>query len=144
MALSPFNDPASNGEYVHFKPADHANAVAILVEPIRFSPNEDKPWGPQDTMYADITVFPNEAALTGQPLILKGADFAQTALVRVAKGYVGQAVAVTLKMVPTKGGKTAWTFQPLSPELAEKVEAYMENREDDGDNDAWPADDSPF
>lgn len=144
MALATFNDPASNGEYVHFKPADHANAVAILVEPIRFSPNEDKPWGPQDTMYADITVFPNEAALTGQPLILKGADFAQTALVRVAKGYVGQAVAVTLKMVPTKGGKTAWTFQPLSPELAQKVEAYMESREDDGDNGAWPADDAPF
>lgn len=115
-----------------FKPAEHNDAVAILVEVIDFERQRPTGNGPKDSALVDLTIFSQES-LDGQgdPTIIKGTRIEQTVLARDLAGLKGQATIATVIQIPSKkaGQHPAWVWRTVSGDVESKVMSWAEQRE---------------
>ena len=115
-----------------FKPDEHVNDVAILIEVERVERQRPTQFGPKDTVYATATFFATQADLdSGTPSeVAKGMAFDKAYhaadLIRLG---VGEATIVTIGQKATKKGNDAWCFLQPTAENKAKVIAYGEARE---------------
>ena len=131
MAFEVQQVPSGGGAF--FKPEQTKEAVAILVEVRRFQSQRPGNYGPKDTIYADLTVFKDAAALDGgTPDIIAGAIIQSTILVRDLETMVGKAVVAKLAQAKSSvaGNKPAWVWRPVDAPVQEKVVAYATKREE--------------
>lgn len=122
--------PAQGGGW--FKPADHVDAVAFLVEVTSFDRQRPTPNGPKDSVLVDLSIFPDEAALdAGKPVIIKGVRVEQTVLARDLADLVGSATVTSVVQVPAKkpGQHPAWVWRTVSQGVKDKVVKYATDRE---------------
>lgn len=123
--------PQNNGGW--FKPADHAEAVAILIEVKAYEAQRPTPNGPKDSALVDVTVFATQEAIdAGEPTtVQQGCRIEQTVLARDLAGLVGDETIVKLdQSKPTKpGAKPAWVYRQPDPKARAGVVAYYEARE---------------
>jgi hypothetical protein len=115
-----------------FKPAEHKDAAAILIEVTAFDRQRPTPNGPKDSALCDLSIFPTEAELaSGEPLVIKGTRVEQTVLARDLADLVGSATIVTVVQVPSKkaGAHPAWVWRPTSLDVKNQVIAYAQKRE---------------
>lgn len=116
-----------------FKPAEHTDDVAILIEVTSFDRQRPTPNGPKDSVLCDFTHFATEAdldALTPSSIV-KGQRVEQTVLARDLSDLVGAATIVTVTQIPAKkpGQHPAWVWRTTSLDVKGKVVAYGEKRE---------------
>ena len=131
MAFEIEKIPASGGEF--FKPATHVDAVAILIEVNRFESQRPGLYGPKDTVYADLTVFKDAAALDGgTPDFLANTLIQATVLASDLQVMVGKATVVKLAQAKaTKAGNNpAWVWREVDGPVQAKVVAYAEKRDE--------------
>lgn len=128
------DDIAAGGAF--FKPKEHADAVAILVEPKSFQTQVPSPYGPKDRVVADVTVFADQDALgNGVPTtVLQGARIDTSvdgALTRDIRDRLGKSLILKLDQVPSKtpGGHPAWVWRNTDGATKAAVVAYGEARE---------------
>ena len=123
--------PQSGGGW--FKPADHGDAEAILIEVKGYDSQRPTPNGPKDSVLVDVTVFKDAAAIAaGEPYhIQQGCRIEQTILARDLASLVGMATVVKLaQSKPAKpGAKPAWVYRAPEPKSKEGVIAYAMKRE---------------
>lgn len=115
-----------------FKPADHEDAVAFLVEVKGFERQRPTDYGPKDSALCDISVFPTEAELeAGTPTVLAGTRVESTLLARDLAPLQGKATIVTLgKTTPKKQGQhPGWVWRPAPAGVKAKVATYAQERE---------------
>lgn len=130
MSVQIVDIPQQGGGW--FKPAEHAGALAFLVEVKQFDRQRPTPNGPKDSVLVDISVFDSQASLdNGTPSVTKGTRIEQTVLARDLEPLVGSATVVKLDQVPSKrpGGHPAWVWRPVAGDVRAKVVAYVEKRE---------------
>ncbi|XVV02746.1 hypothetical protein ACQPW3_36165 [Actinosynnema sp. CA-248983] len=114
------------------KPAEHKEAVAILVEVKSFERQRPTPHGPKDSVLANLSFFNSHADLdAGTPDVREGVRIEQTVLARDLSTLVGQATVVTLASVPSKtpGSNPAWVWRQCDNATRQKVVAYAAKRE---------------
>lgn len=113
-----------------FKPADHKDAEAILVEVHSFDRQRPTPNGPKDSALVDITTFEK---LDGEPAVIKGTRIEQTVLARDLETLVGAATIVTVDSVAAKkvGQHPAWVWRQVDAKARAAVIAYATKREAD-------------
>lgn len=114
------------------KPAEHKEAVAILVEVKSFERQRPTPHGPKDSVLANLSVFNSQTDLdAGTPAISEGVRIEQTVLARDLSGLINQATIVTLAQVPSKtpGSNPAWVWRQVDRATQQKVVAYATARE---------------
>jgi hypothetical protein len=116
--------PQSGGTF--FKPEDHKNDIAILIEPKRLEADRPSKFGAKDAIHADLTVFKTQADLdAGTPSeVLKGCIIQSVYLVSDITALIGKAtVSVPLKK-QFKSGSSGWVWEAVAPEVVAKVAAY--------------------
>lgn len=121
----------------YFKPEEHADAKALLIEPTRYLPEEPNPFGkPGETreiLVADVTVFVNKDALEGEvePVVLQSTRLTAGALVKEYKDKIGKAAICSLQLKPATmpGRKAFWVPKAVDKAAAELVIAYAKKRE---------------
>lgn len=131
MTFALANMPTANGGW--FKPADHQDALAILLEVNGFERQRPTPNGPKDSALADVTVFKTPDQLKQYtPEVSQGQRIEQTVLARDLEGVVGSAVLVTVTQVPAKkpGAHPAWVWKQVTDTgIKNQVIAYAEQRD---------------
>lgn len=130
MALNIVDVQSSNGGF--FKPEEHKDAVALLVEVNSFEHQRPGQFGPKDTIHADVSVFKTDAELDAGPsVVLKGTLIQTTILARDLQTLVGSATIVKLDKVKAKtaGRQDAWVWRAVEADVKAKVVAYAEKRE---------------
>jgi hypothetical protein len=131
MSLNFADVPQSGGGW--FKPADHKDAVALLIEVKAFDRQRPTPNGPKDSALVDVTVFNTQADIdAGAPSHLQpGCRIEQTILARDLASLVGSATIVKLEQVESKkaGQRPAWVYRPTTAEAKQGVIAYATKRE---------------
>lgn len=134
MTNSPFAKPSDLAGGSYFKPADHANDVALLVEPK--SIERDVPNTYQgttrnrDEVLSDVTVFATEDALNNkQPTdVLKSVKIVHGMLTGSLAKILGSATVAVVRKVPTQKG-AGWAFRDVAPEQEALVADYFTERE---------------
>lgn len=117
-----------------FKPADHMNDLALLVEPTRITKGVENTYNGKTTLrdevIADVTVFANSEALeNGEPsAVIKNARVVHAMLTSALEEVMGGAMVAVVRMVPTKSG-SGYAFRDPSWEVEAVVSAYYERRE---------------
>lgn len=133
MALKFIEIPQQGGGW--FKPADHKEAAAFLIEVHSFDRQRPTPNGPKDSVLADVTIFStNEELASGTPsTVNKGQRIEQTILARDLEGVVGGATIVRLDQAPAKkpGARPAWVWRPVDNGVKQKVISYATKREEE-------------
>ncbi|MGW2539817.1 hypothetical protein ACWC5I_02865 [Kitasatospora sp. NPDC001574] len=123
--------PTASGGW--FKPAEHKDAVAILLEVNGYERQRPTPNGPKDSALADVTVFKTPDQLKNYaPEVSQGQRIEQTVLARDLEGVVGSAVLVTVDQVPAKkpGAHPAWVWRQVTDsDIKSLVIAYAEQRD---------------
>jgi hypothetical protein len=117
-----------------FKPAEHIDAVAFLVEVSTFERQRPTPNGPKDSALCDVSIFPDEDALAaGKPLVIKGTRVEQTVLARDLADLVGAATIVSVVQIPAKkpGQHPAWVWRTTSQAVKDQVITFANKREAD-------------
>lgn len=118
-----------------FKPVDHKDAVAFLVEVKDFERQRPTPHGPKDSALVDLTVFSDDDELaTGTPSYqFTGMRIEQTVLAKDLSTLVGAATIVQLAQVESKrpGSKPAWVWRQTSQDVKAKVIAFATKREEE-------------
>ena len=130
MALIFKDIPAQGGGW--FKPAEHCDAVAMLVEVTGFERQRPTPNGPKDSALVTISVFPTQADLAaGKPVMLEGTRIEQTVLAADLAGLVGSATVVTVTQIPSKkpGQHPAWVWRTVDANVRGQVVAFATERE---------------
>lgn len=127
MALDIQDVPTTSGGW--FKPKDHADAVAILIEVKSFEQQRPTPNGPKDSALVDLTIFASEAELEGEPTVTKGCRIEQTVLAKDLASLVGKATIVKLGQHQGKSPNPAWVWRQVDASVKAKVVAYAERRE---------------
>ncbi|MFI5942221.1 hypothetical protein ACIBCB_18455 [Streptomyces uncialis] len=116
-----------------FKPVDHQDAPAILVEVADFDRQRPTPNGPKDSALCTISVFKDREALDAlAPEINASTRVEQTLLARDLEGLVGAATIVTVDQIPPKrpGSHPAWVWRPVNDAaVRQKVIDYATRRE---------------
>ncbi|NEA50469.1 hypothetical protein G3I35_30420 [Streptomyces sp. SID10815] len=131
MTLNLMDIPTANGGW--FKPAEAANAVAILLEVKQFDRQRPTPNGPKDSVLCDVTVFKTPEQLERlAPEVSKGQRIEQTVLARDLETVVGGAVLVTVTQVPAKkpGAHPAWVWKQVTDTgIRNQVLTYASQRD---------------
>lgn len=131
MSLTFVDVPTMGGGW--FKPSDHEDAAAFLIEVKRFERQRPTSYGPKDSAVCDITVFSSPAELeAGTPSEeLKGTRVENTLLARDLADLVGNAtITVLAQTKPSKPGqKPGWVWRPVTKAVRDKVVAYATKRE---------------
>lgn len=116
-----------------FKPDEHVNDVAILIEVTGFERQRPTDYGPKDSAITTSTFFATQEELdAGTPTdVVKGLRYEQTYLASDLAGLIGEATIVVLgQSQPKKAGqKPAWVWRQPTNENKAKVIAYGEARE---------------
>lgn len=123
--------PGGGGAF--FKAAEHVNAVAILIEVRRFEAQRPGNFGPKDTIYADLSVFKDAAALdAGTPDFISNAIIQSVVLVADLETLVGKAAIAKLVQGKSKtaGNKPPWVWREVEASVQEKVVAYATARDE--------------
>jgi hypothetical protein len=131
MAFQVEKIPGGSGAF--FKPAEYVDAVAILIEVRRFEAQRPgSTYGPKDTIYADLTVFKDEAALDGgTPELASNSVIDFQVLVSDLEVMVGKAtIAKLARAKPNGGHKPAWVWREVDASVQEKVVAYATARDE--------------
>jgi len=131
MAFEVEKIPGGGGAF--FKPANYVDAVAILIEVRRFQSQRPGNFGPKDTIYADLSIFKDEAALdAGTPEFVSNGIVEATVLVRDLEVMVGKATIAKLAQAKsaTPGNKPAWVWREVESAVQEKVVAYATARDE--------------
>lgn len=116
----------------YFKPEDHHDAVAILIEVRDFKRQVPTDFGPKDTAYCDVTIFDDQDALTAgnASSVLSNAPIQQTALARDLADLVDAATIVQLGQAKAKPGRQpAWVWRNTSQDTKSLVIAYADKRD---------------
>lgn len=131
MAFQVEKIPGGGGAFL--KPSEYADAVAILIEVRRFEAQRPGTnYGPKDTIYADLTVFKDAAALDdGTPEFIPNSIIQFMVLVSDLETLVGKATIATLAQAKPNGGhKPAWVWREVDASVQEKVVAYATARDE--------------
>jgi hypothetical protein len=131
---SPFKKPSEYKSGAFFKPADHMNDIAILVEPKVVQYNVENEYNGQkrtrDEVNADLTFFGTSEALDkGEPtLIVKNSTIVHGMLTGTAAKLIDEAMVAQVHKVPTKMG-SGYAWRDVAPEIEAKVANYFTTRE---------------
>lgn len=132
MAFQVRSIPQQNGGW--FKPADHKDDLAILVEIKALDRQRPTDHGPKDSALCDLTFFKTEAALdSGKPdEVVTGCRIEQTVLARDLFALeVGDATISSLDQVQSKRGlNPSWVWRSVPSSVQQKVIAYGVAREE--------------
>jgi hypothetical protein len=117
-----------------FKPPDHLDDLAILIEVRRFEAQRPGGiYGPKDTICADLTVFKDAAALDGgTPEFISNTLIQHTVLVADLETLIGEAAVAKLVQSKsnTPGHKPAFAWREVEASVQEKVVAYATARDE--------------
>lgn len=131
MSLNFADVPQGGGGWL--KPAEHLDALALLIEVKSFDHQRPTPNGPKDSALVDVTIFNTEADLdAGTPSFeAKGTRIEQTVLARDLAGLVGNATIVKLAQTEAKkpGQRPAWVWRQVPGDVKQKVIKYATDRE---------------
>jgi len=124
--------PGGGGAF--FKPAEHMDAVAFLIEVRRFEAQRPGSFGPKDTIYADLTIFKDMDENGGHPHpnFLSNAIIQSTLLAVDLETLVGKAtIAKLVQGKPSKpGNNPPWVWREVDASVQEKVVAYATARDE--------------
>lgn len=131
---SPFSKPSEFGGGAYFKPGDHMNDLAILVEPTKI--NKDVPntyngvTKNRDEAFGRFTIFATSEALdSGQPSeILEDAKSVHGMLTSTMEKVIGGALVAVVRKVKTGAG-AGYAFRDVEKDVEAKVAAYFTARE---------------
>jgi hypothetical protein len=124
-----------------FKPADHLNDAALIIEPRSIRKAVQSTNGPRDEVTAYVTAFRNETSLEeGRAYFTQLATFTNKVLTRDLEKVLDQAkkdgdeapaVIVRIKQwTPKGGGNKAWVLEELtSGTVFDGALAYYDKRE---------------
>lgn len=131
MAFEVRSIPQQNGGW--FKPVDHQNDIAILVEIKALDRQRPTDHGPKDSALCDLTFFKTQQALdAGKPdEVVTGCRIEQSVLARDLFALdVGDATISSLSQVPSKKGlNPSWVWRPVPAAVQAKVVEYGVARE---------------
>lgn len=131
---SPFSKPSEFGGGSFFKPGDHMNDLAILVEPTRITKDVPNTYNGvtknRDEATARVTVFANSESLeTGVPTeVIEDAKFVHGMLTSTLEKIIGGAMVGVVRKIPTKAG-SGYAFRDVEGDVEGKVASYFEARE---------------
>lgn len=131
---SPFARPSDLGGGAFFKPADHMNDLALLIEPKTIARDVPSTYQgatrQRDEVLSDITVFANQGNLdSGTPSeILKSVKVTHGMLTSTLEKILGEATVAVIRKIPTQAG-AGFAFRDPSVEDEAKVVTYYEARE---------------
>jgi hypothetical protein len=117
-----------------FRPSDHINDVALLIEPTRIDRGVSNTYNGEtklrDEVYADITVFATSEALdTRRPTtVLESARVVHGMLTDLLAQIMGSAMVAIVRKVPTRKGQ-GYAFRDVDPATEAAVTAYLDGRE---------------
>ncbi|OKI45127.1 hypothetical protein [Micromonospora sp. CB01531] len=117
-----------------FKPGDHMNDLALLVEAKSIAKNRPHTYqgrtSTRDEVMADITVFGTlESLEKGQPTaVLKNVKVAHAMLCSDLEDSIGQPFLGVVRKTPTAGG-SGYVFRPVDPTTEGQVAGYYQQRE---------------
>ena len=128
-----FAKPSDYAGASYFKPANHMNDLALLIEPKTIERNVPSTYAGQtrtrDEVISDVSVFSNQAALdSGVPTtILKSTKIVHGMLTSTVEKILGGAMVATLTKVQTQAG-SGFVFRDVDAEVEGKVGAYFTAR----------------
>ncbi|GIF02244.1 hypothetical protein [Paractinoplanes rishiriensis] len=117
-----------------FRPSDHINDVALLIEPKRVDRGVSNTYNGEtrlrDEVYADITVFAtSESVETGRPTaVLENARVVHGMLTDLLAQIIGSAMVGIVRKIPTRKGQ-GYAFRDVEPSIEAAVTAYLDSRE---------------
>lgn len=125
---------ASAGGGGFFKPAEHASATLIIIEPKgqKVSQYTGEDGQPKVNAVADFTIFSTRAELeAGKPGVTMedGQTGGVLANIIIEKGK-GVIVGIVEQTAPKGGRKGYWKISPVDPGLIPKVKEYLVAREE--------------
>lgn len=129
----PFAKPSEFNGGTFFKPAEHMNDLAIMVEPKRIDKNKEHTYqgrtSVRDEVVADVTIFPTEESLDkGEPTVIKNAIFTHGMLTGTLERVIGGVMVGIVRKIPTKAG-SGYAFRDVDASTEAKVGNYYVNRE---------------
>lgn len=128
-----FSKPSEFAGGSFFKPAEHMNDLAILLEPKHIDKNVKSEYQgnvrERDEVTADISTFATSEALEkGKPTqIMKNCKIVHGMLTSTVERIIGGAMVARLDKAQTKGG-SGYVFRDVTPEVEAQVGGYFENR----------------
>ncbi len=131
---SPFAKPSEYTGGTIFKPANHMNDLALLIEPKGIDRGIPNTYNGKTTMRdevtADVTVFGTSEALDkGEPTeVIKSARVVHTMLTSTLERILGGAMVGVVRRVPTKSG-SGYAFRDVDAPVEAAVEAFYTKRE---------------
>jgi hypothetical protein len=129
-----FAKPSDVSGGTFFKPLDHMNDLALLMEPTHIVKGVANTYNGKTTLRdevtADITVFATSEALEkGQPTaVIKGARVVHTMLTSTLERVMGGAMVAVVRKVPTQAG-AGYAFRDVDWSTEAVVGDYFERRE---------------
>ncbi|MEU8327289.1 hypothetical protein [Micromonospora sp. NPDC048839] len=129
-----FAKPSEFAGGTFFKPLEHMNDLALLIEPKRIDRNVESTYNNvtrvRDEVTADITVFGTSEALEkGVPTaVIKSARVTHGMLTSTLEKIMGGAMVGVVAKVPTKAG-SGYAFRDVSAAIEGQVGTYYGNRE---------------
>lgn len=128
-----FKKPSDFGGGSYFKPKEHGNDLALLVEPRSINKDVPNTYQGRTTMrdeaVCDITVFGTSEALDkGTPtLVMSGVKVVHGMLSSTCERTIGEAFVARVDRIQTQNG-SGYVWRDVDPEVESKVGAYYEAR----------------
>lgn len=129
-----FTKPSAIAGGTYFKPIDHMNDLALLIEPTAIVKGIENTYNGKTTLRdevtADVTVFATSESLdNGEPsTVIKGARVVHAMLTSSLERVMGGAMVAVIRKVPTKSG-SGYAFRDVDWSVEAVVGAYFERRE---------------
>lgn len=117
-----------------FKPGNHMNDLALLIEPKRLDRDVPNTYQSRttnrDEVVCDITIFGTSESLEkGQPSeVLKNAKIVHGMLTKALSPIVGGAMVGVIRKIPTQAG-SGYAFRDVDASVEAQVGNYFEQRE---------------
>lgn len=129
--------PSELGGSSFFKPAEHVNDIALVVEPLSIAKNVPNTYrgktSERDEVTANVTVFRDQAALDSKTPsdVLRGVKVTSTALVSKLEAILSAKPNDALPAIIRKesGENTYYAFKDLDDATLAKVAEWYEERE---------------
>ena len=133
MALKTSGYSGSNGGGDFFKPKEHLDHVALLIEPTGHRQVTSKKFGNEDTYTdANIVLFPTKNHLLGteEPIELGGVTIGGGVLARNMSEEVGNSCFGRLVQKPSDKGNPFQCLEAIGdPAAVEAIEKYLVKRD---------------
>ena len=129
-----FANPSAISGGTFFKPAEHMNDLALLLEPTSITKGVENTYQGRTTLrdevIADLTVFGTSESLEkGEPTtVVKGARVVHGMLTSTLERVMGGAMVAVVRKIPTQNG-SGYAFRDVEWETEAAVGAYWEQRE---------------